>query len=312
MNANNYKDKFMDAGIAQATYNNDIWAVPVENCSVAGIFYNKRTFSDNGIAVPKTLGELEAACDKFLSLGIQPFGLANKAKYVASIYFMYLVDRYAGSQTFADAAGRKPGGTFEDPVFLWAAQKVQEWARKGYFGRGYNSLDGEVGMHRQMLYNGECAMVLDGSWAVRYFYNENAPIENFSLMPFPAVEGGKGDPNNLIGTVGDNFYCISSKTSYPDESFKMIQYLIDDVALKQRIAVGTLPPVKAATPSNELNAVVVEFLNKAKNIQLWYDQYLPSAMGEIHKDQLQSLVGLDITPAQYNAAMERAAQQYLK
>ncbi|MDR1419569.1 MAG: extracellular solute-binding protein [Treponema sp.] len=310
MNQDNYKNYFMDAGIAQATFNGDIWAVPVENCSVAGVFYNKSIFNRLGIQVPVTITELEAACDKFLANNVIPFGLANKAKYVASFYYMYLVDRYAGAQLFADAANRS-GVTFEDEAFLWAGKKIQEWARKGYFGEGYNSLDGETGAHRQMFYNNECAMVLDGAWAVSAFYDEEGPVDDMSLFPFPAVEGGKGDINSMVGTVGDNFYCVSSASPYPDESFDLIRHLVDETAIEKRIAAGRVPPTKNARAENALNTVVLDLLQKAPTIQLWYDQYLPSAMGEIHKDQLQALVGLSITPEEYNTAMERAAQSYL-
>jgi raffinose/stachyose/melibiose transport system substrate-binding protein len=312
LNQNNYKDYFMDAGIAQATYNGDVWAVPVENCSVAGIFYNTAVFDKLGIRVPGTIGELEAVCDKMIANNVIPFGLANKAKYVASFYYMYLVDRYAGPQTFADAANRANGVTFNDEAFLWAGRKIQEWAEKGYFGEGYNSLDGETGVHRQMFYNRECGMVLDGAWTVSGFYDDQAPVEDISLFPFPALEGGKGDINNMVGTVGDTFYCISSMTPYADQAFEVIRFLIDEPAVKARIETGRVPPTKNATAGNPLNVTVLDMLQKAPNIQLWYDQYLPSAMAEIHKDQLQALIGLSITPEAYNDTMEKAAQTYLK
>jgi raffinose/stachyose/melibiose transport system substrate-binding protein len=312
LNQNNYKDYFMDAGIAQATYNGDIWAVPVENCSIAGIFYNQALFTEMGIAVPKTIRELEAACDKFVARGIIPFGLANKAKYPASFYYMYLVDRYAGPQLFADAANKANGVTFEDEAFLWAGRKIQEWARKGYFGEGYNSMDGESGAGRRMFYNRENAMVLDGAWTVSGFYDDEAPVEDFSLFPFPVVEGGKGDINALVGTVGDTFYCVNSMSPYQDQAFDVIRFLIDETAVKGRIAIGRVPPTKNATATVPLNVTVLEMLQKAPTIQLWYDQYLPSAMAEIHKDQLQGLIGLDITPEAYNTAMQKAADAYLK
>ncbi len=45
MNENNYKDRFMDAAIGQATYKDKIWAIPVENTSVAMVIYNKDMFA---------------------------------------------------------------------------------------------------------------------------------------------------------------------------------------------------------------------------------------------------------------------------
>lgn len=53
MNKDNYKDKFIDAGINQCSYNGKIYAVPVENVSVAGFFYNKDVFAKYGITRAK-------------------------------------------------------------------------------------------------------------------------------------------------------------------------------------------------------------------------------------------------------------------
>ena len=60
MEKDNYKDKFIDAGIQQCTYNGKIYAVPVENVSVAGFFYNKEVFEKYGLEEPKTISDLEA------------------------------------------------------------------------------------------------------------------------------------------------------------------------------------------------------------------------------------------------------------
>lgn len=303
MNKDNYKDYFMDAGVNMATYDGKIWAVPVENCSIAAIFYNSELFDRYNVKVPTTIDELEQACDTFLANGISPFALPNKTKYFGSMYYMYLVDRMAGPELFESAAN-KGTSNFEDEVFLKAGYKMQEWAKNGYFGEGYNSMDGETGMHRSAFYNEECAMVLDGSWCVSSFLNE-APdfFDKIKVFPFPAVDGGKGDPNNLVGTIGDTFYCISSETEEKEMAFEAIKYIIDEIAVEKRIEAGRIPPTKNATAGNPLNTELLELLKKAKSIQLWYDQYLPPAAAEIHKDTLQALIGLSITPEEYNKAM---------
>lgn len=187
---------------------------------------------------------------------------------------------------------------------------MQEWAKKGYFGEGYNGLDGETGIHRTMFYNEECAMLLDGSWCVSTFYNDNPEILNdIGVFSFPAIEGGKGDPNNLVGTLGDTFYCINSEAEDKEMCFEAIKYLIDDAAVEKRIEAGRIPPTKNATAENEINTEILGLLQNAKSIQLWYDQYLPSDAAEIHKDSLQALTGLSMTPEEYNKAMADAVRK---
>ena len=51
MNQDGFVDRFLPAGIAQATYQDKIWAVPVENIAVAMFFYNKEVFAANNIEI---------------------------------------------------------------------------------------------------------------------------------------------------------------------------------------------------------------------------------------------------------------------
>lgn len=153
-------------------------------------------------------------------------------------------------------------------------------------------------------------MLLDGSWCVSTFYNDQPDIlGDIGVFPFPAIEGGKGDPGNLVGTLGDTFYCISSEAEDKDICFEAIKYLIDDTAVQKRVAAGRIPPTKNATAENEISEELMKLLQEAKSIQLWYDQYLPSDAAEIHKDSLQALVGLSMTPEEYNKAMSDAVNK---
>ena len=76
-NASEIKDKLMDAAVAQATYNDHVYAVPYQNVSLAGIFYNKEMFEKYGLSEPKTLADLENICKTLKDNGITPFALAN-------------------------------------------------------------------------------------------------------------------------------------------------------------------------------------------------------------------------------------------
>lgn len=310
MNKDNYKDYFMDAGISMGTYDNKIWCVPVENMSVAGIFYNSEIFDKYKLSEPKTLTELDNVCKVLIDNKIIPFALCNKSKYVASFYYMYLVDRLGGPEVFANAANRTNGGSFENEVFTKAGQILQDWVKKGYFPEGFNGLDSETGQHHTLLYSGEAAMYVNGAWDVSQLKQENPEFtQKVKFMPFPSIEGGKGDPNNLVGTIGDNLYHISASCKNPDDAFKAIQFMIDETAVEKRIAAGRLPPVKSCKAGDPLSQQILDTILKAPSIQLWYDQYLPPEQGEVHKDALQAMIGLEITPEEYNARMEKAMQQ---
>ena len=50
-----------------------------------------------------------------------------------------------------------------------------------------------------MFFNGEAAMYLMGTWAIGYARAREDFIGKMACFPFPAVEGGKGDPAVVLG-----------------------------------------------------------------------------------------------------------------
>ncbi|PYG87755.1 raffinose/stachyose/melibiose transport system substrate-binding protein [Ruminiclostridium sufflavum DSM 19573] len=306
MNENDYKSRFMDAALSQVTYKDKLWAVPVENTSVAMMFYNKELFAKYNLQVPKTISELEKICDTLKSNGIIPFSLANKTQWTGSMWYCYLVDRYGGASAFTNAANRT--GSFENEAFTQAGTKLQEWVKKDYFNKGFNGTDEDSGQSRTLLYSGKAAMTLMGSWFLSTVGGENKEfLEKVGSFSFPAVEGGKGDPNACLGTVGDNFYSVAKNSKDAAAAFKAITYLIDDTAAKKRIEAGRIPPIKGVTVSDSRLQEVLTAVEKAPTVQLWYDQYLSPELAQLHKDTSQALFGLEKTPEQVNKEMEALA-----
>ncbi len=311
MDADNYKDRFVPASLSNVTFEDKIWGVPVENSSIAVIWYNKAIFDDLGLTPPATWSELLTVIDTLKANDIIPFALANKTKWTSSMYYMYLVDRLGGPEVFANAATRS-GGSFEDPVFVEAGKMVQDLVNMGAFNEGFNGLDYDTGQSRQLLYAGKAAMELMGSWQLATMASENPDFaaNNLAFFPFPSIEGGKGDPSSVVGTVGDNYYSISTACANPEIAFKVIQYMTDDASVIERVAVGQIPPVKGFTTDDPAMQKMIDLIDNAASVQLWYDQYLPPELGEVHKDTMQALFGLELTPEEAAKAQEDAAVKF--
>ena len=213
---------------------------------------------------PATWDELLTVVDTLKENDIIPFALANKTKWTSSMYYMYLVDRLGGPEVFANAATRS-GGSFEDPIFVQAGEMVQELVNMDAFNEGFNGLDYDTGQSRQLLYSGKAAMELMGNWQIATMRAENPDFEanNLGFFPFPAIEGGAGDPSNVVGTVGDNYYSISTACENPDEAFEMIQYLIDDEAVPLLAADGRIPPVKGFTTDDPALQEIIDLIGNA-------------------------------------------------
>jgi raffinose/stachyose/melibiose transport system substrate-binding protein len=314
MNAGNYKDRFMDAAVAQASYQGKIWAVPVTNVGVCTVFYNTEIFERLHIAVPTTIGELEAACDTLKANGITPFTLANRTQWTGSMYFMFLATRRGGTQPFISAVDGS--GTFLDPAFIYAGDKIQEWVNKDYFLPGFNGLDWDAGQARAPLYRGETAMLIMGSWFISQALGES-PDEFYPKMGifnFPRDEQGVGNPGTVIGTVGDNFYHIAASSRNPAKAFEVLTYLMDDTGVQDMLNDGKIPPVKGvgAKLQDPLSRELLAQVESAPDMQLWYDQSLSPEVADVHKITSQQIFGLDITSQVAAQRLQDAQAAYLR
>jgi raffinose/stachyose/melibiose transport system substrate-binding protein len=294
----NYKAKFLDGAIAQATVNGKIYGFPVEGVAIEGIWYNKELFAKYNVKLPTTISELEAACETFKANGIAPFSLANMTRWTGMMYYQILPARHAGLEPFQKALDGT--GSFEDPAFIWAAEKVQEWVRKGYFNEGFNGLDEDSAQSRMLLYTDRAAMQMQGSWFAPTVAAENpAYYKKIGFMNFPADETGTGDPKIVTGTLGDNFYHIAADSPNKEKAFEMLTYLLDEQSVADRIGLGRIPPVKGVSLTDPVMQEVLTAVENAPAVQLWYDQALGPEVSEEMLSAAQELFGLTVTPQQF-------------
>lgn len=312
MEKDNFKDRFLDASLAQSTYNDKLYAVPFSDCSVAGVFYNKDMYEKYGLEIPKTLTDLEKNCDTLKENNIIPFSLANASKWTGSMYFMYFASRMGGLEPFNQAVAGP--GSFEDDAFKYAGEKVQDWVDKGYFPEGVNSLDEDAGQSKQLMYTEEAAMQLHGSWMMATYRSDSEEFykEKIGWFPFPAIEGGVEDTSILVGTIGGNFLSFNpDDDAMMDASFEFAKVYTDDTVAKMRIEGGNIPPFKRYEMTDPVQKQIQEAINNASSVQLWYDQYLPPAVTDVHLSTCQELFGKTLTPDEANKKFEAAMEEYI-
>jgi raffinose/stachyose/melibiose transport system substrate-binding protein len=308
-----FRDRFLPASFGPAMTDGKIYGLPAENSAMAVVFYNTELFAANGLTPPATWDDLMKIVEALKAKDIAPFALANKGKWPGSMYYGYLVDRLGGPQVFADAAQRKSGGSFADPVFVKAGQMLQDLVKAGAFAKGYNGLDWDIGAARRLLYSGKAAMELMGSWEASIIRGENPDFfKKLGFFAFPAVPGGKGDPKNVLGTLGDNYVSVSAACPAKDAAAELVKTLTDDVAAAGRLADARVMPLKGIKIDDPFVNGLYKAIVEAPSVQLWYDQELPPKLGEVHKDTSQALLGLSITPEEAARQMEEAAKTELK
>jgi raffinose/stachyose/melibiose transport system substrate-binding protein len=304
----NYKDRFVPASWSNVTFGGATYGIPVENSAIAVIWYDKKVFAKYKLKTPKTWPELLTIVKTLNANKVAPFTLGGASKWPSIMWYDYLADRIGGD-AFANAALRT-GGSFSNPAFIQAGKMLQDMVKAGGFIKGFNGLVYDNGQSVAPLLGGKAAMYLMGNWLYGDFVGAKR-AGDFGFFPFPAVPGGKGDPSNVLGTVGDNYYSISSTCTDKANAFKVIQYLIDDKSVTARIAEGRIPPVKGITLTDPNTIALNKMIASAKGVQLWWDQYLPPEFGELHKNEVQKLMGLSTTPEKMAAAQEALAKKIL-
>ena len=303
------RDLYTEASLAQCTYDDKIYAIPVKNDSVAVFFYDKAMWAEKGYEVPKTIADLEALCDKMVEDGIVPFALANAPQWTGSMYYMYLVARHGGPDIISNAYDGT--GSLVNESTEYAGQKIEEWVEKGYFPDGVNSLSPDSGDDRALLYQG-AGMMLHGTWQVGAIKEEFPEFyENLGCFAFPVLEDSDADQTVVVGTMGDNFISFNCEGDKLDAAFKMASYYSTDDWMNLDIEVGNLPPLKAATSEEAPWQDIIEILNNAGSVQLWWDQYLPSAVADVHKSSSQKCFDCSATPTEIAEEQQAAMDEWL-
>lgn len=314
---------FIEAAMAQASHDGKVLSIPFGGLSGCDMFYNKTIFAELDLEVPETIDELEAVCDTLVENGYVPFALANGSKWTGSMYYMYLVARHSGNDEFEAAYTQE--GSFTSEAFQWAGEKIQDWVKKGYFPEGVNSLSADDGQDRALLYDNTCAMMLHGSWLANSMNTDSSEWykENIGVFRFPedSEAAAKGVPQDVeVGTAignGFSFNCWKEDGSVDQEKLDACyvlatQYFNDETFCQNKLDSNVIPSIEGYDQKieDENMKVVADIFFDASNVQLWYDQYLPASVIEVHKDCMTELFGLEKTPEEigkeHDAAMQAA------
>jgi raffinose/stachyose/melibiose transport system substrate-binding protein len=249
--------------------------------AIAGIFVNEGIFKANGLSVPTSVAEMEKVSDALLAKGIQPFACGEKDKWPALAMYMYLTNRFGGD-AFGLAQGRKL--RFDDASFVNAAQKYQDWIKKGYFGT--KPLGEGYGDAQQLMATGKAAMHVTGSWMCAQYSNKAFTDQTIGFYAFPALAGGKGKITDIMGMTDIGFAATKLAADKKAAVVKFMKYAMSTEACAAEPGrICSVPGVKAPSHLTDMAAGVFA---TAKNVQFWWDQDLPPAVTSPLNDAIQT------------------------
>jgi raffinose/stachyose/melibiose transport system substrate-binding protein len=285
------------------------YGVPYE-LGMVGFWYNKELFARAGVqGPPKTWSELLAAVKQLQAAKIVPIALAGADKWPAHFYWSYLAIRQGGVAGMAHAAKT---GSFDGPDFVAAGERLEELValepfQPGFLGAKYAASDGQSAM----MGNGQAAMELMGQWApmieAAYSTDKKGIGDKLGFFPFPALEGGKGSPSDVLG--GCNGFAVGKNA--PPEALELVKFLLSPESQRRATGEGGVLPVTrgAEDAIRDPNLKIVhQALVSATGFQLYLDQAYPPAIGQQVNDSVAELVAKSASPAAVAQAIAKTAK----
>lgn len=303
--------KFLASLMEPVTVDGTVYGIPNSGAQPALFYYNTEIFDRHGLQPPETWAETLDLVETLKGEGVTPISLAGKNKWPGLIYEEYLVDRIGGAEPFQRVV-RQEAEAWSDPAFLEANRMIQELVEVRAFPDGFTSIDYDTGEATQLVYTGEAAMHLMGSWDYgRYVSDAPEFLQAGKLgwFAFPEVDGGNGDPATVAGNPS-TYYSITEASESTDIALAFFNdTLMSDYHVEKLIGLGQVPPVKGireqlrSAERAEWLTFVYEMVEKAPHFVQSWDQKLPPKQGEELLTNLDLVFLREISPEEFSARM---------
>ncbi|WP_019815688.1 ABC transporter substrate-binding protein [Saccharomonospora saliphila] len=307
-------DKFLPSVLDNGIVDGEVHAVPNNGMQPVLLYYNKKLFDAIGAEPPRTWGELLELVPRFNDEGVAPLAMGGQSKWPQLMWLEYLVDRIGGPEVFEAIEAGEPGA-WSHPAVERAATMIRDLVEANGFVDGFGSIAADSGADAALLYTDKAAMYLMGSWAYPSI-KDSAPEfiaeGHLGYTTFPVVEGGAGDPGNIVGNPA-NYWSVSAEAT-EQERAAALDYLdnglMNDAYVDTLLENGSVPPVRgieeelAGTDDSGYLSSVYEVASQAPNFQLSWDQALPADQAEAMLSNLERLFTGQLTPEAFCSALD--------
>lgn len=269
---------------------------------VVGVYYNKTIFAANGWEVPETFEAFTQLLADIKAKGLTPISFGSldgwNAIHEFSAVQHLLVDLdYINNLTYG-----VNNVSFATPENEEAARIIQEWVDLGYFSDGFAGVGYDDS--NKLFKSGEGVLTITGSWLAGELVGDTDQAFGFFLLP-----GFSGKSRLAIGGVGIP-YAIRKTTSQPDLAAEYLDWMVSSRAAELWAQAGMLPampiPENATTESDSLFADTLkawDTINQENAVGHYIDWATPTFYDTL-VSELQKLLGLTITPAEFVQAIQ--------
>ena len=278
------------------------------------LWYNKALFEQAGVdpASMETWDGFLAGVQKFKDAGITPIAIGAKDKWPAHFWWSKLVVRLAGKDGF-QAAQRGEGDGFAGEDFVKAGEyflqlaEMEPW-QQGFLAASYGDASGFFG-------DGKAAMHLMGDWDYGAMKDNSAnkegiPDDQLGILPFPTIEGGKGDPTDTLGGLGGVLFSKNAS----DAAVKWVEFFNNAENQAKYAAEAAYTPIAKGAADVMTNPFKVQIAKNSGNAHwhaLFFDQALGPNVGGVVNDVSAELAGNSISAQEAAELIKEAVDDTL-
>lgn len=299
---NGWNDKFTEASLNLCTFENKLSGYPT-SYNALGVYYNKQIFEDNGIEVPATFEDFEAALKTMKDNGVTPMDTAGLNGWHVMRWFELLVEHYAGAELHDKL------NTFEESwncdAVVQAFEKYKEWVDAGYFPDGFLTLDPNDTI--MAMGTGECAMDLQGQWYDGQFIQNDLDPNNYGVFAFPS-----GDDNRMSAFAEMTQFNANLSDEELDACVKFMDYYQSDENVAEYGEYYNVPlPVQGAeAPAEQVNVNgMLETSNENGTFTIT-DQAFPTEVADVLFNAQDAVANGEMTPEDAAANIQKAIEEY--
>ena len=292
-----FKAKFLPAVLDAGKIDGKYYGVPLRGMQPVILFYNKDVFDKAHVAAPPTTwAETLSVVDKFKAIGVAPFALAGNQTWTLLMWLEYLTDRFGGPDTFATIAANGKDG-WRQPAITQAIDAITDLVKRGGFASNFAAVGYEEGGAGTVFAKGKAAMHLMGSWEYTNQVDQQPTFAKNALgwTTFPGVDGGKGDPKDIVGNPTNYFSIASGSKQVQAATDFLKQQMASDQYVDDFIKAGDVPPVAdivdrlSQSPSPDFAKFVYGMVKDAPAFTLSWDQAIDNKYAQPMLDNLQKV-----------------------
>ncbi len=271
------------------------------------VFYDKKFFREHHLKEAATWDEFFALCERIRRLGRAPLAVPGVYLRYTDAFLRSAWCSLAGAEAWPAYRNSAPG-VYQDERFLRAVGTWQQLA--AHFSPGWQGLT-HTAAQRELL-EGRAAMNLSGSWMVSEMKGKFPEGFELGAMRLPVYADGKGDPK-LLQVGSDYFFVFATGDRVRERAtVDFLRYLTSRARAEAWVRTVDSPVAVRGVPREAFSekmrdtAALIEASHSAINVAA--DLAQPPAIRQALTDSRQRLMNGEITPREFGARMEAAAE----